>query len=97
MALTASGFLGLLGGLVTPKRVRLALLLALRLAEFLAQAFDFVLEFGEATVSLLTAEAGGANGSHGELLTICSEGEAKREMLDPRCTYIIPAATRGAG
>jgi hypothetical protein len=60
--------------------------------------YDFVLEFGDAAITGLAPGAGDGGRSHEELRELCSTGrESRQELLDPRCTIILPTLTRGLG
>ncbi len=76
--------------------MRLPLAGSLGLVEELAEAFDFVLEFGDAAITGLAPGAGDGGRSHEELRELCSTGgESTQEGLEPRCILILPTLKRG--
>ena len=62
--LAASGLLRFVAALGSAKRMGLAMGVALRLVELLAEALEFVFQFGDAAIALLTAGTGGTRRSH---------------------------------
>jgi hypothetical protein len=62
--LAASGLLGLVATFGPTKGMGLAMGVALRLVELLAEALEFLFQFGDAAITLLTARACGKSRSH---------------------------------
>jgi hypothetical protein len=61
---TAAGLSGFVAGIGPAKRMGLAMGVTLRLVELLAEALEFVFQFGDAAIALLTAGTGRTSESH---------------------------------
>jgi hypothetical protein len=62
--LAASGLLGFVAPFGPTKGMGLAMGVALRLVELLAETLEFRFQFGDAAIALLTARTGGTSSSH---------------------------------
>jgi hypothetical protein len=66
--LAAAGLLGMLGNLLSAKRMSLPVLGALVLRELLTELVKLCFKFGDTAVAFAAARAGSASGSHEEYL-----------------------------
>jgi hypothetical protein len=64
VTLAAAGLLGFVAAFGPTKGMGLAMSVALRLVELLAETLEFLFQFGDAAIALLTAGTGGTSQSH---------------------------------
>jgi hypothetical protein len=74
VTLAASGFLGYIAAFGPAKGVGLTMGVALRLVELLAETLEFVFQFGDAAITLLTAGTSGTRRSGDAAITLLTAG-----------------------